>query len=150
VSEERRRFTPSIHVFRPDRPGLRKVLGDLEAEVMEIVWARPRDRGTTVRDVARILQGRRPVAYTTVMTTMARLARKGLLRVEKRGLAYVYFPAVSEDEFVSGFVGRILEDLLMNFSGVTVERLRALADSHASRRVRRLLDKIVRRRGEEE
>ncbi len=29
-----------ISVFRPDRPGIRKVLGDLEAEIMELVWER--------------------------------------------------------------------------------------------------------------
>ena len=32
---------PDISVFRPDRPGVRKVLGDLEAEIMELIWARP-------------------------------------------------------------------------------------------------------------
>lgn len=30
---------PDITVYRPDRPGIRKVLGDLEAEIMEFVWA---------------------------------------------------------------------------------------------------------------
>jgi hypothetical protein len=39
---------PDISTFRPDRPGIRKVLGDLEAEIMELIWARPPDQGTTV------------------------------------------------------------------------------------------------------
>src|SRR5437899_5812581 len=106
-----------ISVFRPDRPGIRKVLGDLEAEIMELIWMRPTDQGTTVRDVFETLYERRRLAYTTVMNTMARLARKNLLRVEKKDQAYIYYPSVTQQEFVSRFVGRILEDLFVNFSG---------------------------------
>jgi predicted transcriptional regulator len=141
---------PQVKVFRPDRPGVRKVLGDLEAEIMEIVWARPRSQGTAVRDIVEILQQRRPVAYTTIMTTMARLARKRLLRAEKRGQAYIYFPTMAEDEFVSGFVAGILDNLLLSFSGATIERLKALADPRASTRARRLLARIARQRAAKE
>ncbi|MGH2588960.1 MAG: BlaI/MecI/CopY family transcriptional regulator, partial [Dehalococcoidia bacterium] len=69
---------PEISVFRPDRPGIRSVLGDLEAEIMEFIWARPAGEGTTVRDVFEVLYERRRIAYTTVMNTMARLAKKNL------------------------------------------------------------------------
>ena len=144
------RTDPEVSVFRPDRPGVRKVLGDLEAEIMEIMWVRRRHQGTAVRDIVEVLQRRRPVAYTTIMTTMSRLARKRLLRAEKRGQAYVYFPTVTQDEFVSGFVGRILENLLLSFSGATIERLKALADPRASQRARELLASIARRRKTEE
>ena len=54
---------PDISVFRPDRPGIRKVLGDLEAEIMELVWSRPADQGTTVRDVFEFLYERRSPAH---------------------------------------------------------------------------------------
>lgn len=139
-----------ISVFRPDRPGIRKVLGDLEAETMEAIWARPAGAGTTVRDVFEQLYSRRRIAYTTVMNTMARLARKGLLRVEKDDQAYVYRPTFTEEEFISRFVGRILEDLLVSFGGVTLQQLDALSDPRAAARARRLLDEIVRRRADEE
>ena len=141
---------PDISVFRPDRPGIRKVLGDLEADIMELVWARPAGQGTTVRDVFERLYERRRIAYTTVMNTMARLARKHLLRVEKAEHAYVYYPTFTQEEFVSRMVGRILEDLLVSFSGATLERLQALADPQAAARARHLLDQIARRRAAEE
>lgn len=139
-----------ISVFRPDRPGIRKVLGDLEAEIMELIWERPAGEGTTVRDIFEALYDRRRIAYTTVMNTMARLARKRLLAVEKDDQAYVYRPTFSQDEFVSRFVGRILESLLVSFSGPTLESLNALADSEAAAKARHLLDEIERRRAAEE
>jgi predicted transcriptional regulator len=147
---------PEISVFRPDRPGIRKVLGDLEAEIMEFVWSRPPGSGTTVRDVFEVLYERRlsserpRIAYTTVMNTMVRLAKKQLLRVEKRDQAYVYFPTQTQQEFISRFVERILENLYINFSGATLEGVQALPDQEAATRVRQQLDEISRRRPLEE
>lgn len=141
---------PDISVFRPDRPGIRKVLGDLEAEIMELIWARPTGQGTTVREVFEVLYERRKTAYTTAMNTMTRLAKKRLLRVEKRDQAYIYYPNLTQQEFVSRFVGRILEDLFVNFSGASAESLNALADQQKADRARTLLDEIARRRAEEE
>lgn len=139
-----------ISVFRPDRPGVRKVLGDLEAEIMEFIWGRPPDEGTTVREVFEALYERRRIAYTTVMNTMARLARKRLLVVEKDDQAYVYRPTFTQEEFVSRFVERILESLLVSFTGPTLESLNALTDPTTAERARRLLDEIQRRRTAEE
>ena len=147
---------PDISVFRPDRPGIRKVLGDLEAEIMEDIWTRPVGRGTTVRTVFETLyerrraDERRSIAYTTVMNTMVRLAKKNLLRVEKQDQAYLYYPNCTQEEFVSRFVGHILEDLLVNFSGATLESLNALPDQETALQVRHMLDAITRRRAEEE
>lgn len=147
---------PDISVFRPDRPGIRKVLGDLEAEIMEYIWTRPVERGTTVRNVFETLYERRragerrSIAYTTVMNTMVRLAKKRLLRVEKQDQAYSYYPNMTQEEFVSRFVGRILEDLLVNFSGAALENLNAMPDQHTASQVRQMLDEISRRRAQEE
>lgn len=141
---------PEINVVRLDRPGIRKVLGDLEAEIMELIWTRPAGEGTTVRVVVEALHERRQLAYTSVMTTMARLARKNLLRVVKDDQAYLYYPTVTREEFISRFVGRVLEDLLASFAGSTMSGLAALPDPAAAARARALLDEIARRREEEE
>lgn len=141
---------PEITVFRPDRPGIRKVLGDLEAEIMEQVWERPAGTGTRVRDVFETLYERRRIAYTTVMNTMSRLAKKHILRVETQDQAYIYYPTLTQPEFVSRFVGRILEDLLVNFSGATMERLEMLSNPEAATQARTLLEEITRRRAVEE
>lgn len=139
-----------ISVFRPDRPGVRKVLGDLEADIMESIWARSPGHPTTVREVFEDLYRNRSIAYTTVMSTMSRLAKKGLLRVERTNQAYVYYTNVSQDQFVSGFVRRILQDLLVSFSGATLEGLRSLRTPEGARRARQLIEEISRRRDGEE
>ncbi|MCX6020779.1 MAG: BlaI/MecI/CopY family transcriptional regulator [Chloroflexi bacterium] len=144
---------PEISVYRPDRPGIRKVLGDLEAEIMEYIWQHPAEQGTTVREVFEALYARRRIAYTTVMSTMARLAKKQLLRSDKADAAYVYYPNFTQEQFVSRLVGRILEDLLVGFAQPALPHLPSLADPQAAERMRRLLEEITLRReaeGEEE
>ncbi len=144
----RRPKEPEITTMRLDRPGIRAVLGDLEAEIMELIWSRPLGQGVTVREVFEQLYPRRRLAYTTVMNTMARLARKGLLVAERREPAYVYRATLDREAFVDRFVGRVLERLLVNFGGITSERLRALTDLKTRVRLERLLEEArARRRG---
>ena len=76
------------------------VLGDLEAQVMSKIWARRQP--VTVRDIHGDLQPERPVAYTTVMTVMDNLRKKGWLRRDAEGRAYRYEALVSGEEYSAG------------------------------------------------
>jgi predicted transcriptional regulator len=65
----------------------RNALGHLESRVMDVLWARGE---SSVRDVSEQLE--RPLAYTTVMTTLDRLFKKGVLARRKAERAFVYWP----------------------------------------------------------
>jgi predicted transcriptional regulator len=101
--------------FRFNQSGLRKFLGDLECEIMEIVWKKANPT-VTVRNVYEALKKERPIAYTTVMTTMVRLSEKGLLKiVDKAGLANCYSPADNRDEFIRKSVFWVLKQFSREF-----------------------------------
>ncbi|HUE20040.1 MAG TPA: BlaI/MecI/CopY family transcriptional regulator [Bryobacteraceae bacterium] len=51
----------------------------------------------SVKDVRQLVTGSRPLAYTTVMTVLDRLTRRGVVTRRKTGRAFVYAPAVSRD-----------------------------------------------------
>jgi len=141
---------PEITTIHLDRPGIRAALGDLEADVMELVWAWPRGEPITVRDVFETLYERRRIAYTTVMNTMARLARKGLLLAQRKEPAYLYRAALTRDEFIDRFVGEALEKLLANFGGTTLAHLGKVEDPAIQPRLARLLKDVEQRRKAEE
>ncbi|MGH9242718.1 MAG: BlaI/MecI/CopY family transcriptional regulator [Acidimicrobiales bacterium] len=71
-------------------------MGELEATVMEILW----DRGgwSTPGEVHDVLAEDRPIAYTTVMTILVRLWRKGRVDRQRDGRAFAYQPVRSRDE----------------------------------------------------
>ena len=94
--------------------GAEKLLGELELDVMRIVWGRG---SMTVRDMLEALTETRPLAYTTVMTVMSRLADKGLLMVNKQGKTYHYYPAYSREEFEAQAVSRVVQSLITDFGG---------------------------------
>ena len=94
-------------------------LGPLEAEVMRVLWGARRPM--PVREVAGELNaGRRaPLAYTTVLTVMSRLARKNILSRARAGRGFVYTPVVADtaeiavrgvlDEFGDAALARFVE-----------------------------------------
>jgi predicted transcriptional regulator len=93
-------------------PELQGLLGPLETEVMETVWQLGE---TTVRDVHAELSRRRDLAYTTIMTTMARLASKGLLDRDTSGLAHRYRPTVTREEYAQSTVTSVVDWLVDSF-----------------------------------
>jgi predicted transcriptional regulator len=78
-------------------------LGKLEREVMEFVWSRGE---VSVRDFYE--QDSNQLAYTTVMTTLDRLFKKGLLDRRKDGKAFFYVARQTRTEFRQSFMRRLL------------------------------------------
>ncbi|WP_116051466.1 BlaI/MecI/CopY family transcriptional regulator [Amycolatopsis palatopharyngis] len=70
--------------------------GELEAVVMDRVW--DREDTITVRDVFESLKKTRQIAYTTVMSTMDNLHRKGSLARTREGKAFLYWPTLTREE----------------------------------------------------
>ncbi len=87
----RRRF--QFWGFKSSHEVLENSLGSLERDVMTLVWQRG---DSNVRDACE--QFGSAVAYTTMMTTMDRLFKKGLLTRRKAGRAFVYRAAASRAE----------------------------------------------------
>lgn len=81
--------------------------GDLESVVMDQMWSRAGK--ATVREVLEDLQQTRDIAYTTVMTTMDTLHRKGWLGREKHGKAYHYWPTLTREEYSARLMREALE-----------------------------------------
>src|SRR5579871_5539852 len=108
---------------RPDRRrhidehGENKYLGELQLQIMEVVWARG---CVTVRDVLEDLAAHRDLAYTTVMTVMTRLADQGTLRREREGKTYLYRPVHSREQFRAAISSTIVNDLIADFGDVAL------------------------------
>ena len=98
---------------------LSELLGPLESEVMELMWS---ERQATVRDVVEILLQRRSIAYTTAMTIMNNLVKKGLLKRSPRGKAYLYAVVLSREEFLERMSGEAVSEVLEKFGDLAIAR----------------------------
>jgi len=117
-------------------------LGPLEREVMELIWRRPKEAAeVSVRDIHIAFEGR--LAYTTLMTTLDRLRKKGLLERRKEGRAFFYSPRFSPDEFERS-VARDAINMLLGRGSNGVEPILACIVDAVSERDRALLDELDR------
>lgn len=87
-------------------------LGELEAKVMEVVW---KLGSATVRDVLNHIKSKKKPAYTTVMTVMARLYNKGILKRQSKKDAYIYTPAQDKQKFSATMTKKIIHSLIDRF-----------------------------------
>ena len=117
--------------------------GRLEAEVMEIIWRQTEAPGTgvSVNDVAVCLK--RPLAYTTVMTTLDRLFKKGVLQRRKSDRAYRYSARISRRQFEQKRTGDFVAEFL-DGSQTSCRSLVSCLVEAVGERDRALLDELER------
>ncbi len=114
-----RRATTAAEAPSPGRAGL----GPLETKVLEFLW--DETRAVTVRHVRVAFP---QLAYTTLMTTLDRLFRKGLLLRRQRGRAFAYEPRCSRGELLGELVSGHVTDLL-DTSGASTAILSTLVQA---------------------
>ncbi len=120
----------------PDRGSSAGRVGPLEAEVLGVLWQS--GRPMPVREVAGALNAGRgaPLAYTTVMTVMSRLARKGILARSRTGRVYVYVPVAADTAEIA------VRGVLAEFGDAALARFveRVELDAGLRRRLRSLME----------
>lgn len=95
-----------------------KILGDLESEIMEIIW---KNEQASVRDVLCCLEKKKKIAYTTVMTVMSRLHDKGVLKRKKeQSGAFVYVPFKDKNSFLAQASEKIIKNFLKEYGDIAV------------------------------
>jgi predicted transcriptional regulator len=118
-------------------------LGQLEAVVMARLWAS--DRPVSVRDVVQDLRQERQIAYTTVLTVLDNLRRKGMVSREKQGRAYHYRPRLTREEHAAA----LMEEVLASSADRQVTLLRFVEQMSPGEaaRLREVLDAAADRQG---
>lgn len=113
-------------------------LGKLERQTLEEVWRRGE---ISVRDIFGAFDER--IAYTTLMTTLDRLFKKGLLSRRKDGRAFLYSAMMTREEFEQGIKEDVIDDLLGSGSHGVEPVLACIVDA-VSQNDRDLLDELDR------
>lgn len=108
-------------------------LHELESQVMDEVWSRGH---ATVRDVLESLNGgRKKRAYTTIMTIMRRLHRKGVLQRVREGRTDVYSPALSRSAYAHARARAEVDAVVERYGDVALSHFARALDELAGERV---------------
>ena len=125
---------------------LETAFGPLEIRVLESLWSR--STPSCVRDIQPDFPG---VAYTTLMTTLDRLYRKGTLQRSKLGRAFYYKPKSSQQALISELAGSTFANLLPDDTASLRPILSLFVDTVSERDQQLLeeLEELVRARRQE-
>jgi predicted transcriptional regulator len=119
-------------------------MGELERAVLEILW--DGDEGpVTVRHVHQRLAASRRIAYTTVMTVLDRLTRKGLVTQHRDVRAFRYSPGRSREELTADLMHEVLEEFAVGDSRVALVRFVDRASPDEIRALREALAQLESR-----
>jgi len=94
--------------FRRPRAVVETALGRLERDVLERLWSE--DGAVSVRALGESFGG--TLAYTTLMTTLDRLHKKGLVQRERAGRAFFYRPSYTRDQLETGVQTDLIDAML--------------------------------------
>jgi predicted transcriptional regulator len=119
-------------------------LGDLEAAIMELVW--DASGPLRVREVVDRLQPDRPLAYTTVMTVMDNLHRKGWLTRERDGRAWSYRAAGTRQTYAAQLMNDVLTSST-DRAGALARFAEQIDPADAEMLAAALADALAQRRG---
>ena len=92
-------------------------LGELEKQIMDIVWSH---KECSARQVVDELNKRRKVAYTTITTILQRLEHKGLITKRSEGIAYVYRPRLSKEVYSKRVARSFLKKFISSFGDTAI------------------------------
>lgn len=129
----------TLRGFKKAGEMLQSSLGKLEREIMEAVWRRGE---TSVRELHTAF-GEERAAYTTLMTTLDRLYKKGLLERRKDGRAFLYSPLVSRNEFTRSVAKDVIDGLLGKTEAETKPVLACIVEA-VGERDGEMLDELER------
>jgi len=120
---------------------------DLEMQILSVLWERG---SSTVREVMESMPDGKERAYTSVLSVMQVMEKKGLLTHTSRGVAHVYCPAMSRKKVIKPFLRKVVDEV---FCGRPADMMQALlSETQVSKdelaEIRKLLDGARKRKGE--
>ncbi len=127
-----------------DKP---QTLGQLELEVLKIIWDK---QGATVLEVAEVLATQNGLARTTVLTVIKRLHNKGFLERKKEGGVYHYFPTQKKTTVLGNLAKQFIQNI---FEGSPANLIQHLAQSDMPdeelTQIRKIIDESLADEGED-
>jgi len=95
-------------------------LTDSERKLLEVLWKR---KEASVREVTDELSQKTPIAYTTVLTLLSLMNKKGLVSHRQEGRAFIYSAAISRSEALAKAVEHLLKQFFNGSPHVLAQHL---------------------------
>ena len=93
---------------------------DLEMQILSVLWNRG---ASTAREVLEAMPDGKQRAYTSILSVMQVMEKKGLLKHTNRGIAHVYSPAVTRKKIIQPFIHKVVNEVFGGKPSVMMQTL---------------------------
>ena len=131
-------FVPTTVRLREE--GLAKVLGELEAQVLDSMWECKEGSVRCIRDY--LAQMGNDLSFNAIMTIMNRLVDKGVLCKESKGGVYTYRPCQSRESFTENVAGQLLSAVLKDRTLSAAFKKTKHIDSTTKKKIKQLASEL--------
>lgn len=138
---------PVVGTFRLHSEGLDRVLGSIEAEVMDFVWLA--EQAVPIRAIQQALAAKRPLSFNTVVSVVNHLVDKGLLNRHKARRGHVFDAAVGREAFLSWVSRQVAAGLIRDFGELAVSQFVAVLREQDPQALDRLAAFVERARSKD-
>ncbi len=114
-------------------------LGELEQQVMDIVW---QSKNCSAREVLTVLEKDKKLAYTTVATILLRLYNKGFLTRKESASGHVYSPKVSKERYTTNVAQSFLKNFINSFGDTAIASFATSIDKLPDKKRKYFLDML--------
>ncbi|MGQ9618936.1 MAG: BlaI/MecI/CopY family transcriptional regulator [Candidatus Aminicenantia bacterium] len=90
-----------------EQKGIKLIFGELESEIMEILWEKGEAKGKEINQ-----QLKRNIAYTTVLTVLERLRKKGFVEKRKEGRTFIFSPQIKKENFEAFLTKQLIKSAI--------------------------------------
>ncbi|WP_297454503.1 BlaI/MecI/CopY family transcriptional regulator [Persephonella sp.] len=126
--------------FKRNKPS---PFGDLEEKVMDVLWKKG---NATVSEVKKALKDK--FAHTTIMTILDRLYKKGILKREKEGKGYRYYPVITKEEFEKMIAKKVVKDLTKTNPSLAIAAFEGIVENLSKEEIEKLKKLIEEKENE--
>mgnify|MGYP000161827831 CR=1 FL=1 len=122
--------------LRFNEKGSKKVLGDLESQIMEVLW---KSKDITIADVQKNLEKQgNTLSFNTVMTVMHRLVDKEIIKRTKQGRGSIYNPTLTKEDFYKNISSDLIKTIFGDDSLMSLTHFADVSDSLDKESLKRL------------
>lgn len=111
---------------------------DLEMQILSVLWSKG---PSTARQVLSLMPDKKARAYTTILSAMQVMEKKGLLTHSTRGLTHVFQPTSSKEQIIKPFIRKVVDEVFLGKPANLIQAL--LGDENVSQNEIDEIKKII-------
>jgi predicted transcriptional regulator len=130
--------------FNSSEQGLEKIIGRLERSILDILWE---NQGIPGREIHQRMLNERKLAYTTTLTILDRMVKKGSALRKKEGSLFLYYPSMKKEEFEQRVASTMIRGIYEMAPSPAISAFVEILSSMDESEINEIISRVEKKKG---